>query len=288
MRKMIQRILVLFLLLFLPLLLSAQDHFVEHIVKRGETLASIASYYNVSEEALKNENPILKSYIYVGMKIHIPMIQEEKKTVKGNDVKEVSQDESSSRLSDDEKKPKEVDVHNQSLKNASWKKVKENKGKKAKLTNKFGLSLGAFYIPISGGFGMGAELSDIVGIPIGLGVSYWKSSYDTGPISVSGVKMDGGTASLSSISIFLTYCQRFYVKSSPLYLTPKSGLELDIPHYSINDSASANKVSVGLRFNPTVGYQFIEGLSVECGFLGTLYNLKSFGCNMTLGVAYRF
>lgn len=289
MRKIIQRMLALFLLLFfLPLLSFAQDYF-EHVVKKGETLSSIASYYKVSEETLKNENPILESYFYAGVKIRIPIIHEEKKSAKENDVKAVSQsDENSSRLSNDEKQPKVAAVNNQYSKKASEKKVRENKRKKAMPTNTPLFSLGAFFIPISGGFGLGAELSDIVGIPIGLGVSYWKSSYETGPISVSGVEMDGGSASLNSISVFLTYCQRFYLKSSRLYLTPKSGLELDIPHYSINDSVSANKVNVGLRFNPTVGYQFIEGFSVECGFLGTLYNLKSFGCNMTLGIAYRF
>lgn len=44
----------------------------EHVVARGETISSIASKYNVTEEALISENPILKNYIYVGMKIRIP------------------------------------------------------------------------------------------------------------------------------------------------------------------------------------------------------------------------
>lgn len=74
MRKIIRMLALLLLMLFLPLSLSAQDY-IEHVVKKGETLASIASYYKVSEETLKNENPILKSYIYTGMKIRIPGIQ---------------------------------------------------------------------------------------------------------------------------------------------------------------------------------------------------------------------
>ena len=43
-----------------------------HTVAKGETVASIAQKYNVSESAILEENPILKNYIYVGMKIRIP------------------------------------------------------------------------------------------------------------------------------------------------------------------------------------------------------------------------
>lgn len=45
---------------------------VSHIVAKGETVTSIAKKYNVSETALVEENPVLKNYIYVGMKIRIP------------------------------------------------------------------------------------------------------------------------------------------------------------------------------------------------------------------------
>lgn len=45
---------------------------VSHVVAKGETVTSIAKKYNVSEAALLEENPILKNYIYVGMKIRIP------------------------------------------------------------------------------------------------------------------------------------------------------------------------------------------------------------------------
>ncbi len=45
---------------------------ISHVVAKGETVTSIANKYNVSEAALLEENPILKNYIYVGMKIRIP------------------------------------------------------------------------------------------------------------------------------------------------------------------------------------------------------------------------
>lgn len=45
---------------------------ISHVVAKGETITSIANKYNVSEAALLEENPILKNYIYVGMKIRIP------------------------------------------------------------------------------------------------------------------------------------------------------------------------------------------------------------------------
>lgn len=292
MRKIIQRMLALFLLLFfLPLLSFAQEYF-EHVVKKGETLASIASYYNVSEEALKNENPILKSYIYVGMKIRIPKTHQEEESQKADEVTTVSKKgkEVVFGSASDEIKQKEAVAHSLYSQNTSGaRKAKEKREKKVIFKGKPLLSVSAFFIPINGGFGVGGELSDILGIPIGLGVGYWKASYDTGPISVSDVEIEGFSTSLNSISVFLTYAQRFYLGGADrFYLTPNSGLELDVPHYSINNSESSNKVTIGLRFNPTAGFQLTEGFSIECGFLGTLYNFKSFGCNMTLGVAYRF
>ena len=44
----------------------------EHIVKDGETTASIAQAYSISTEDLVNANPALQNYCYVGMKLRIP------------------------------------------------------------------------------------------------------------------------------------------------------------------------------------------------------------------------
>lgn len=69
--KSIKLLLVFFLFVFGTAISFAQDKR-EHVVAKGETLSSIASKYSVSEADLISENPILKNYIYVGMKIRIP------------------------------------------------------------------------------------------------------------------------------------------------------------------------------------------------------------------------
>lgn len=48
-----------------------------HVVKKGETVATIAKTYGVTIESLQDANPDLKSYIYVGMSLKIPTINEQ-------------------------------------------------------------------------------------------------------------------------------------------------------------------------------------------------------------------
>lgn len=45
----------------------------EHVVEKGETAASIAKKYNISEASLLKANPSLMNYCYVGMKVRIPI-----------------------------------------------------------------------------------------------------------------------------------------------------------------------------------------------------------------------
>ena len=49
----------------------------EHTVKRGETLESIAIKYGVTVEAIKSANPTV-NYIFSGIKLEIPQIVTEK------------------------------------------------------------------------------------------------------------------------------------------------------------------------------------------------------------------
>lgn len=51
-----------------------------HVVVKGETVSSIARKYNISEADLIDENPILKNYIYVGMKVRVPGVKAEQET----------------------------------------------------------------------------------------------------------------------------------------------------------------------------------------------------------------
>lgn len=282
---------LLFLLLAIGTL-RAQE--VTHTVQRGETLSSIAGKYGVTVDKLKEANPTTKSYVYVGMKLIIPQAAGSKQAV------DKTQKSQGNRSIKEQKVPQKAQVPKvEKSKQKTYKyqsergQISEGENRKElidgilSLQNASYASIRAFYIPISYGFGLGMEVSDILGIPIGIGASYWNATYKADNISIGGSVYDM-TSSIKAASIFLTYCQRFYLGGIDLYISPNSGIELDMPQYYLSDAKVYNASKLGLRFNPTVGYQIINGLSAEIGFLGTLYAFKSFGCNMTLGVSYRF
>ncbi len=50
----------------------AQDYQTKHEVQRGETLASIAKQYGVTELMIKEANPQMGNLFYVGLKLNIP------------------------------------------------------------------------------------------------------------------------------------------------------------------------------------------------------------------------
>ena len=51
---------------------TAMAQQVTHTIQRAETLESIAQKYNVTVEALKQANPDVQEYVYIGMKLVIP------------------------------------------------------------------------------------------------------------------------------------------------------------------------------------------------------------------------
>lgn len=58
----------------------AQSQTVTHIVQRGETIESIAEYYNVSVEDIDKANPNMDGVVYVGLKLNIPTSSVQPKT----------------------------------------------------------------------------------------------------------------------------------------------------------------------------------------------------------------
>ena len=58
----------------------AQNQTVSHVVQRGETLESIAEYYNVSVEDIDKANPNMDGVVYVGLKLTIPTSSVQPKT----------------------------------------------------------------------------------------------------------------------------------------------------------------------------------------------------------------
>lgn len=60
----------------LCLFATAQSQTSTHVVQRGETIESIAQYYNVSVEDINKANPNADGMVYVGMKLVIPVRSE--------------------------------------------------------------------------------------------------------------------------------------------------------------------------------------------------------------------
>jgi LysM repeat protein/ABC-type branched-subunit amino acid transport system substrate-binding protein len=64
------------------------DSTIEHIVKSGETLYSIAKQYNVTTAQLKSKNPSLGDQLSIGQKVLIPVTVKVKTTVKNSEIVE--------------------------------------------------------------------------------------------------------------------------------------------------------------------------------------------------------
>lgn len=75
--KMKKKLLLFILLSIMHTFASAQSP-VHHVVQRGETIASIAKKFGISEENLKQANPDIKDFFYTGMKLIIPVNKEHK------------------------------------------------------------------------------------------------------------------------------------------------------------------------------------------------------------------
>lgn len=72
-KKNIKKNIVILMMSFLNIAAaSAQNDKNIHIIKRGETIESVANKYGVSVEDLIKVNPSAKNYFYVGMKLVIP------------------------------------------------------------------------------------------------------------------------------------------------------------------------------------------------------------------------
>ncbi len=82
---MIKKIILSVLLCTVCMFTMAQSQTVTHVVQRGETIESIAQYYNVSVEDINKANPNADGVVYVGMKLAIPTNSAHPKT-STNDV----------------------------------------------------------------------------------------------------------------------------------------------------------------------------------------------------------
>ena len=77
---MIKKIFLSVLLCTVCMFTMAQSQTVTHVVQRGETIESIAQYYNVSVEDINKANPNADGVVYVGMKLNIPTSSDFSKT----------------------------------------------------------------------------------------------------------------------------------------------------------------------------------------------------------------
>lgn len=70
---MLKKLFVSAILCTASMVAMAQSQIITHVVQRGETLESIAKFYNISV-ALNNANPNADGLIYVGMKLAVPVM----------------------------------------------------------------------------------------------------------------------------------------------------------------------------------------------------------------------
>lgn len=77
---MIKKIILSVLFCTVCMFTMAQSQTVTHVVQRGETIESIAQYYNVSVEDINKANPNADGVVYVGMKLNIPTSSDFSKT----------------------------------------------------------------------------------------------------------------------------------------------------------------------------------------------------------------
>lgn len=77
---MVKKIILSVLLCTVCMFIMAQSQTVTHVVQRGETIESIAQYYNVSVEDINKANPNADGVVYVGMKLNIPTSSDFSKT----------------------------------------------------------------------------------------------------------------------------------------------------------------------------------------------------------------
>ena len=77
---MVKKIILSVLLCTVCMFTMAQSQTVTHVVQRGETIESIAQYYNVSVEDINKANPNADGVVYVGMKLNIPTSSDISKT----------------------------------------------------------------------------------------------------------------------------------------------------------------------------------------------------------------
>lgn len=77
---MVKKIIFSVLLCTVCMFTMAQSQTVTHVVQRGETIESIAQYYNVSVEDINKANPNADGVVYVGMKLNIPTSSDFSKT----------------------------------------------------------------------------------------------------------------------------------------------------------------------------------------------------------------
>ena len=64
------------------------DSTIEHLVKSGETLYSIAKQYNVTVTQLKSKNPMLGDQLSIGQKVLVPITVKVKPAVKNSEIVE--------------------------------------------------------------------------------------------------------------------------------------------------------------------------------------------------------
>ena len=190
-----------------------------YVVQRGETIVSIAKKYGLSEAELRQANPDLEDFFFVGMKLNIPKAHSHSTTESDNN----NSNESQKALTDNEKDPNNTKLTaNQSLYDGSTLENSESLANTWHLAYRMGASF--YKIETNGSFTSGGRTYEN---KTGFEVDLLGHYYITENLFLSFGLGYYETASSSSIAAF-GYNNRSEIKSRNVIAPIEIGLNIPI------------------------------------------------------------
>lgn len=241
MLRKLMMVLAVFLLVC-PFTLLGQTAVREHLVQRGENLTDVAKLYGVSEEEIKQQNPLIEKMggLMVGMKIKIP----ERKAGKADDSSTLLEQ------ADDAKESAQTEKNDGMSVATEVPKMQENQPQKvSEIKN---IEYRANYITDDGMWGLGFTA---FGGFIGLGVDYMFGTSDI--------------YSSSTYTFHLDLSYPFWFEEKRIfYIRPTIGLGYGCYEATAKRNSYASDIStkgVMLNFHPEAGVRLIPNIGKKKG-----------------------
>ena len=261
----------------------AQSQIITHVVQRGETLESIAKYYNISVADLNNANPNADGLIYVGMKLAVPVATTSTTTTVATTP--IAATETTSAPADATGVNQESESQRTVSSTQATYSFTESKIGTFEPSIESGVTIGQF-------FGDGAKLEDehIYKLTIGMQIAFGAKYFITEKLfaealigyryleGIANKKVfesilgDGATAKFSTHSIYIPLyfgakVNKLSFKAGPYFdyiVKGKAEAERSIGHFKNTVKVDDGRFSVGLNFcaaYDNYGVKFNIGLS---------------------------